>query len=74
MLPIERLRFDFDRERDFEDLIWSLIQPLEAPGDPVPKSASSGKRRIAAMSWQLARGTRGVPPPRTQPLITSSAT
>jgi hypothetical protein len=36
MLPIERLRFDFDRERDFEDLIWSLIQPSEAPGDPVP--------------------------------------
>jgi hypothetical protein len=28
MLPIERLRFDFDRERDFEDLICSLFQPL----------------------------------------------
>jgi hypothetical protein len=34
MLPIERLRFDFDRERDFEDLIWSLIQPFEAAGRP----------------------------------------
>jgi hypothetical protein len=53
MLPIERLRFDFDRERDFEDLIWSLIQPLEAPGDPVPKSAppreASDRRDVLAI-------------------------
>jgi hypothetical protein len=63
MLPIDRLRFDFDRERDFEDLILSLIQPFEAAGVPVRMIAPPGKRRNAAMFRQLARGTRDVPPP-----------
>ena len=41
MLPIERLRLFFDRERVFEDLIRCVFQPfLALAGPPVAPNAS----------------------------------
>jgi hypothetical protein len=62
-LPIERLRFDFDRERDFEDLIWSMVQPYEAPGDPVPKPASPLEASDRHNVLAIGEGDKKIPPP-----------